>query len=155
MGAHVPKGAIEKMRTNSAVLISVMNIATSFCWTSCVRCGSGNADAQSCIPSMSCCCEVVLTHVLAAGVTWEVTTAAQELDAALSVVTLVPGATQGTGATSLPQGDSGEDTQMPTAPSATQMLVATGTSSAVNTPEVEGKGLLQVLKTYFHMRWYI
>lgn len=132
-----------------------MNIATSFCWTSCVHCGSGNADAQNCIPSMSCCCELVLTHVFAAGVTWEVTTAAQELDAALSVVTLVPGASQGTGATSIPQEDSGEDTQMPTAPSATQMLVATGTSSAVNVPEVEGKGLLQGLETYFHTRWYI
>ncbi|KAK4822543.1 hypothetical protein QYF61_015549, partial [Mycteria americana] len=71
------------------------------------------------------------------GVTQEVTTVAQEADAALSVVTLVPGATQGTGAASLLQENSGEDTQMPTAPSATQMLVATGTSSMVNTPDVE------------------
>ncbi|NXV91787.1 ARMD4 protein, partial [Calonectris borealis] len=71
------------------------------------------------------------------GVAQEVTTVAQEADAALSVVTLVPGATQGTGAASLPQENSGEDTQMPTAPSATQMLVATGTSSMANTPDVE------------------
>ncbi|KAM6205040.1 armadillo-like helical domain-containing protein 4 isoform 3-T3 [Sarcoramphus papa] len=71
------------------------------------------------------------------GVTQEVTTVAQEADAALSVVTLAPGATQGTGAASLPQENSGEDTQMPTAPSATQMLVATGTSSMANTLDVE------------------
>ncbi|XP_059675596.1 armadillo-like helical domain-containing protein 4 isoform X1 [Gavia stellata] len=71
------------------------------------------------------------------GVTQEVTTVAQEVDAALSVVTRVPGATQGTGAASLPQENSGEDTQMPTAPSATQMLVAAGTSSMENAPDIE------------------
>ncbi|NWR56571.1 ARMD4 protein, partial [Bucorvus abyssinicus] len=76
------------------------------------------------------------------GVTQEVTTVAQETDAALSMVTLVPGATQGTGAASLLQGNSGEDTQMPTAPSATQMLVATGTSSMANTPDVEDVDLV-------------
>ncbi|NXX10776.1 ARMD4 protein, partial [Podargus strigoides] len=72
------------------------------------------------------------------GVTREVTTVAQEADAALSVVTLMPGATQGTGAASFLQENSGEDTQMPTAPSATQMLVATGASSVADTPDVEG-----------------
>ncbi|NXU12267.1 ARMD4 protein, partial [Pardalotus punctatus] len=66
------------------------------------------------------------------GVTQEVTTAAQEADAALSVVTEVPGATQGTGAASFPQENSGEDTQMLTAPSGTEMLVAAGASSTVN-----------------------
>ncbi|XP_076201800.1 armadillo-like helical domain-containing protein 4 isoform X2 [Aptenodytes patagonicus] len=71
------------------------------------------------------------------GVTQEVTTVAQEADVALSVVTLVPGATQGTGAVNLLQENSGEDTQMPTAPSATHMLEATGTSSVVNAPDVE------------------
>ncbi|NXV77055.1 ARMD4 protein, partial [Atlantisia rogersi] len=71
------------------------------------------------------------------GVTQEVTTLAQEADAALSVVTLVPGATQGTGATSLLQENSGEDTQMLTASSATQMLVETGTSSAASPPDAE------------------
>uniref|UniRef100_A0A8C0FLX5 Armadillo like helical domain containing 4 n=1 Tax=Bubo bubo TaxID=30461 RepID=A0A8C0FLX5_BUBBB len=82
-----------------------------------------------------CCCqlsrELALTHVLAVGVTQEVTTVVQEADAALSVVTLVPGATQGTGPVSLPQENSGEDTQMPTAPSATQMLVAADLSDVV------------------------
>ncbi|KAM6256068.1 armadillo-like helical domain-containing protein 4 isoform 3-T3 [Spheniscus humboldti] len=71
------------------------------------------------------------------GVTQEVTTVAQEADVALSVVTLVPGATQGTGAVNLLQENSGEDTQMPTAPSATHMLEATGTSSMANAPDVE------------------
>ncbi|NXG90677.1 ARMD4 protein, partial [Stercorarius parasiticus] len=71
------------------------------------------------------------------GVTQELTTVAQEADAALSVVTLAPGTTQGTGAASLPQENSGEDTQMTTAPSDTQVLVATGTSSMANTPDVE------------------
>ncbi|CAN0119145.1 unnamed protein product [Bubo scandiacus] len=71
------------------------------------------------------------------GVTQEVTTVVQEADAALSVVTLVPGATQGTGPVSLPQENSGEDTQMPTAPSATQMLVAAGASSMASAPDVE------------------
>ncbi|NXP82188.1 ARMD4 protein, partial [Ramphastos sulfuratus] len=71
------------------------------------------------------------------GVTQEVTTVAQEADAALSVVMLDPGATQGTGVASLPQENSGEDTQMPTAPSATEMLVAAGTSSMANTLDVE------------------
>ncbi|NXW32180.1 ARMD4 protein, partial [Phaetusa simplex] len=71
------------------------------------------------------------------GVTQEVTTVAQEADAAPSVVTLAPGATQGTGAASLLQENSGEDTQMTTAPSATQVPVATGTSSMANAPDVE------------------
>ncbi|NXN41222.1 ARMD4 protein, partial [Rhinoptilus africanus] len=71
------------------------------------------------------------------GVTREVTTVAQEADAALSVVTLAPSATQGTGAASLLQENSGEDTQMTTVPSDTQALVATGTSSMANTPDVE------------------
>ncbi|NXY87726.1 ARMD4 protein, partial [Alcedo cyanopectus] len=70
------------------------------------------------------------------GVDQEATTVAQEADAALSVVTVVPAATQGTGAASFPQETSGEDTQMPTAPSATQMVVATGTSSVESTPNV-------------------
>ncbi|KFP26745.1 Uncharacterized protein C14orf37, partial [Colius striatus] len=76
------------------------------------------------------------------GVTQEVTTVAREADAALSVVTLVPGATQGTGATNFHQENSGEDTQMPTAPSATQTLVATGTSSVASTPDVEDADLV-------------
>ncbi|NWI66147.1 ARMD4 protein, partial [Todus mexicanus] len=71
------------------------------------------------------------------GVAQEVTTATQEADTAPSVLTLVPGATQGTGAASFPQENSGEDTQMPTAPSATHVLVATGTSAMANLPEVE------------------
>ncbi|XP_063189424.1 armadillo-like helical domain-containing protein 4 isoform X2 [Chroicocephalus ridibundus] len=71
------------------------------------------------------------------GVTQEVTAVAQEADAALSVVTLAPDATQGTGAASLLQENSGEDTQMTTAPGATQVPVATGTSSMANTPDVE------------------
>ncbi|NXY58352.1 ARMD4 protein, partial [Callaeas wilsoni] len=71
------------------------------------------------------------------GVTQEVTTAAQEADAALSAVTEVPGATQGTGAASFPQENSGEDTQMLTAPSATETLVATGASSTVNAVDAE------------------
>lgn len=91
-------------------------------------------------------------RVLAAGVTQEVTTVAQEVDAALSVVTLVPGAAQGTGAASLPQEDSGDGTQMPTAPNVTQVLVATGASSTASTPDVEGKVLLEGLETYFHTR---
>ncbi|XP_010114119.1 PREDICTED: uncharacterized protein C14orf37 homolog, partial [Chlamydotis macqueenii] len=70
------------------------------------------------------------------GAAQEVTTVAQEADAALSVVTLAPGATQGTETASLPQNGE-EDTQMPTVPSATQMLVATDTSSMTNTPDVE------------------
>lgn len=81
-------------------------------------------------------------YVLAAGVTQEVTTVAQEADAALSVVMMDPGATQGTGAASLPQENSGEDTQMPTAPGATQMLVAAGTSLMANAPDVEGRVLV-------------
>lgn len=95
---------------------------------------------------------MVLTCVLAVGVTQEVTTVAQEADAALSVVTLVPGATQGPGAASLLQENSGEDTQMTTAPSATEVLVATGTSSMANTPDVEGRVLLQGLQVHFHTR---
>ncbi|XP_064009691.1 armadillo-like helical domain-containing protein 4 [Pogoniulus pusillus] len=71
------------------------------------------------------------------GVTQEVTTVTQEADAALSVVMMDPGATQGTGVASLPQENSGEDTQMPTAPGATQMLVAAGTSLMANAPDVE------------------
>ncbi|NXP06597.1 ARMD4 protein, partial [Thinocorus orbignyianus] len=68
------------------------------------------------------------------GAAQEVTAVVQEADAALSVVTLTPGATQGTGAASLLQENSGEDTQMTTVPSATHELVATGTSSVANTP---------------------
>ncbi|XP_010018488.1 PREDICTED: uncharacterized protein C14orf37 homolog, partial [Nestor notabilis] len=71
------------------------------------------------------------------GVTQEVTTVVQEADASLLVVTLVPGATQGAGTASFPQENSGEDTQMVTAPSATQMLVAAGTSSAADITDVE------------------
>ncbi|XP_035407304.1 armadillo-like helical domain-containing protein 4 [Cygnus atratus] len=70
------------------------------------------------------------------GATQEVTTAAQEADAALSVVTLAPTAPQGTGASSLPQETSGEDTQMSAAPGATQMLTAAGSSTA-KPPDVE------------------
>lgn len=106
-------------------------------------------------PLLCCCqlsCELVLTRVLAAGVTQEVTAVAQEADAALSVVTLAPGATQGTGAASLPQENSGEDTQMTTAPGATQVPVATGTSSMANTPDVEGRVPLQGLRVHSHRR---
>ncbi|NXY16613.1 ARMD4 protein, partial [Atrichornis clamosus] len=71
------------------------------------------------------------------GVTQEVTTAAQEAAAALSAVAVVPGATQGAGAASFPQENSGEDTQMLTAPSATEMLVVTGASSVVTPLDVE------------------
>ncbi|XP_057289028.1 armadillo-like helical domain-containing protein 4 isoform X1 [Pezoporus wallicus] len=71
------------------------------------------------------------------GVTQEVTTVVQESDAALLVATPVPGATQGAGPSSFPQENSGEDTQMVTTPSATQMVVAAGTSSAANLPDVE------------------
>ncbi|NWH71267.1 ARMD4 protein, partial [Piaya cayana] len=70
------------------------------------------------------------------GVTQEVTTVTQEADAPLSALTLLPGVTQGTGAASFPQENSGEDTQMLTAPSATQMLEATGTSTA-SAPDLE------------------
>lgn len=94
----------------------------------------------------ACCsqlsCESVLTRVLAVGVTQEVTTAAQEADAA---VTEVPGATQGAGAASFPQENSGEDTQMLTAPGATEVLVAAGASSTVNPGGAEGRILLQGL----------
>lgn len=83
--------------------------------------------------------------VLAVGATQEVTTAAQEADAALSVVTLAPAAPQGTGASSLPQETSGEDTQMPTAPGATQMLTAAGSSTA-KPPDVEGRVLPPALR---------
>ncbi|NWZ73986.1 ARMD4 protein, partial [Acrocephalus arundinaceus] len=79
------------------------------------------------------------------GVPQEVTTAAQEADAALSAVTEVPGATQGAEAASFPQENSGEDTQMLTAPSATEVLVATGASSTVNPVGAEGRVLLQGL----------
>lgn len=85
--------------------------------------------------------------VLAVGATQEVTTAAQEADAAL-VVTLAPAAPQGTGAPSLPQETSGEDTQMPTAPGATQMLTAAGSSTA-RPPDVEGRVLLPALQACF------
>ncbi|XP_065541506.1 armadillo-like helical domain-containing protein 4 isoform X2 [Lathamus discolor] len=71
------------------------------------------------------------------GVTQEVTTAVQEADAALLVATPVSDATQGAGASSFPQENSGEDTQMVTTPSTTQMVVAAGTSSAANIPDVE------------------
>lgn len=95
-----------------------------------------------------CCCQLscafVLTCVLAVGVT-QVTTAAQEAGAALSAVAEVPGATQGAGAASFPQENSGEDTQMLTAPSATEVLVAAGASSTVNPVDAEGRILLQGL----------
>lgn len=97
---------------------------------------------------LCCCqlsCEFVLTSVLAVGVTQEVTTAAQEAGAALSAVAEVPGATQGTGAASFPQENSGEDTQMLMAPSATEVLVAAGASSTVNPVDAEGRILLQGL----------
>ncbi|NXC35240.1 ARMD4 protein, partial [Campylorhamphus procurvoides] len=71
------------------------------------------------------------------GVTQEVTTIAEEADAALSAVAVVPGATQGTGGASFPQENSGEDTQVLTAPSATEVLVATGASSTVNALDAE------------------
>ncbi|XP_021258771.1 uncharacterized protein C14orf37 homolog isoform X5 [Numida meleagris] len=70
------------------------------------------------------------------GLTQEVTTIAQEAAAALTAVTLPPAPAQGTGAASLPQETSGEDTQVLSAPGATQMLTAAGTST-VKTPGVE------------------
>ncbi|KAL2304076.1 hypothetical protein Nmel_009367, partial [Mimus melanotis] len=71
------------------------------------------------------------------GVTQEVTTAAQEADAAVPAVVEVPGATQGAGAASFPQENSGEDTQVLTAPSATEVLVAAGASSSVSPVDAE------------------
>ncbi|XP_063255679.1 armadillo-like helical domain-containing protein 4 isoform X3 [Prinia subflava] len=71
------------------------------------------------------------------GVTQEVPTAAQEADAALSAVAEVPGATQGAGAASFPQENSGEDTQMLTAPSGPEVLVATGAPSTVSPVDAE------------------
>lgn len=79
--------------------------------------------------------------LLTAGLTQEVTTIAQEAAAAaaaLTAVTLLPAPAQGTGAASLPQETSGEDTQMLSAPVATQMLTAAGTST-VRSPGVEGR----------------
>ncbi|OXB72190.1 UNVERIFIED_CONTAM: hypothetical protein H355_016592 [Colinus virginianus] len=70
------------------------------------------------------------------GFTQEVTTIAQEAAATLTAVTLLPAPAQGTGAASLPQETSGEDTQMLSAPGATQMLTAAGTST-VRTQSVE------------------
>ncbi|KAF2978568.1 hypothetical protein EK904_005932 [Melospiza melodia maxima] len=70
----------------------------------------------------------------------EEVTAAQEAAAA---VPEVPGATQGAGAASFPQENSGEDTQMLTAPSATQVLLATGASSTGSPVDAEGRILLQ------------
>ncbi|NXN94166.1 ARMD4 protein, partial [Rhinopomastus cyanomelas] len=68
-----------------------------------------------------------------------VTTVSQEADATLSVVTLEPAAMQGTRVASLLQENSGEGIQMPASPSATQMLLETGTSSSMmNIPDVEG-----------------
>lgn len=75
--------------------------------------------------------------LLAAGLTQDVTTIAQEA-AAVTAVTLLPAPAQGTGAVSLPQETSGEDTQMLSAPGATHMLTAAGTST-VRTPGVEGR----------------
>lgn len=98
---------------------------------------------------MLCCCQLscesALTRVLAVGVTQEVTTAAQEADAAVTAVTEMPGATQGAGAASFPQENSGEDTQVLTAPSATEVLVAAGASSTVNPVDAQGRVLLQGL----------
>ncbi|RLV98295.1 hypothetical protein DV515_00010899, partial [Chloebia gouldiae] len=71
------------------------------------------------------------------GATEEVTTAAQEADAALAAVTEVPGATQGAGAASFPQENSGEDTQMLTAPGATEVLLAPGASSTGSPVDAE------------------
>lgn len=76
--------------------------------------------------------------LLAAGLTQDVTTIAQEAAAAVTAVTLLPAPAQGTGAASLPQETSGEDTQMLSAPGATHMLTAAGTST-VRTPGVEGR----------------
>ncbi|NXR20218.1 ARMD4 protein, partial [Cinclus mexicanus] len=71
------------------------------------------------------------------GVTQEVTTAAQEADAALPAVAEVPGATQGAGAASFPQENSGEDTQVLMTPSVTEVLVAAGASSTVSPVDAE------------------
>ncbi|XP_058663480.1 armadillo-like helical domain-containing protein 4 isoform X2 [Ammospiza caudacuta] len=71
------------------------------------------------------------------GAAEEVTAAAQEAAAAVPAVPEVPGATQGAGAASFPQENSGEDTQMLTAPSATQVLLATGASSTGSPVDAE------------------
>lgn len=93
-------------------------------------------------------CELVLMLLLAAGLTQEVTTIAQEsASAALTAVTLLLAPAQGTGAASLPQETSGEDTQMLSAPGATQMLTAAGTST-VRTSGVEGR--VQTLQVLSH-----
>lgn len=98
---------------------------------------------------MLCCsqlsCESALTCVLALGVTQEVTTTAQEADGALSAVTEVPDATLGAGAASFPQENSGEDTQMLTAPSATEVVVAAGASSTMTSVGAEGRAVPQGL----------
>lgn len=113
-----------------------------------------NANAWSHFPSNICffcyllSCKLVLTHVLPVGVTQEVTTVVQEANAALLVATPMPGATQGAGASSFPQENSGEGTQMVTTPRATQTVVAAGTSSAADIPDVEGRVLL-------HRLWFV
>ncbi|NXU51328.1 ARMD4 protein, partial [Turnix velox] len=97
-------------------------------------------EGKSILPSLSEVAVVTDTHSDLSptpesswrGVTQEVTTLARETDAALSVVTLAPDATQRTGAANLLQENSGEDTQMTAAASATQMLVTTGSSMARN-----------------------
>lgn len=108
---------------------------------------------QRCALLLSAVLQAALTHVLALGATEEVTTAAQEADAALSAVTEVHGATQGAGAASFPQENSGEDTQMLTAPSATEVLLATGAASTGSPVDAEGRILLQGLP--HKMGWYI
>lgn len=101
-------------------------------------------------------CEPALTRVLAVGVTQEVTTAAQEADAAVPAVAEVPGATQGAGAASFPQENSGEDTQVLTAPSATQVLVTAAASSAASPVDAEGRilpqGLLSTRDGMVHLK---
>lgn len=91
-----------------------------------------------CFRCVLCCCQLscepALTRVLAVGAAEEVTAAA--------AVPEVPGATQGAGAASFPQENSGEDTQMLTAPSATQVLLATGASSTGSPVDAEGRILL-------------
>lgn len=101
-------------------------------------------------------CEPALTRVLAVGVTQQVTTAAQEADAAVPAVAEVPGATQGAGAASFPQENSGEDTQVLTAPSATQVLVTAAASSAASPVDAEGRilpqGLLSTRDGMVHLK---
>lgn len=127
-------------------------------WTCCWHCASGIVNAWNSVPLVllqmyaQLSCEPALTRVLAVGVTQEVTaaaqevtTAAQEADAAVPAVAEVLGATQGAGAASFPQENSGEDTQVLTAPSATQVLVTAAASSAASPVDAEGRILPQGL----------